>query len=115
MKSRPFRSWSLKSSGIPYRPGLDPELGRREHRREHLLRADRVHLLADDLLDLPVDAPAERQERPEPRADLADEAAADEQLVRERLGVGRSVAQGRQVQLGGAVNHRERLVKWRPP
>ena len=83
----------------------DPELGGRQHRREHLLRADRVHLLADDLLHLPVHAPAERQERPEAGADLADEAAADEQLVRERLGVGGRVAQGRQVELGGALDH----------
>ena len=51
--------------------------------------ADRVHLLADDLLDLPVDAPAERQERPQAGADLADEAAAHEQLVADRLGVRR--------------------------
>ena len=87
--------------------GRLPELDRRQHRREHLLRADRVHLLADDLLDLAVHAPAERQERPEPGADLADEAAADEQLVRDRLRVGGRVAQGRQEELGGAVDHRE--------
>ena len=76
-----------------------PQLDRRQHRHEQLLRADRVHLLADDLLDLAVDAPAERHERPEARADLADEAAADEQLVADRLGVGRRVAQGRQEEL----------------
>ena len=34
-----------------------------------------------------------------PALDLADEAAADEQLVADRLGVGRSVAQGRQEEL----------------
>ena len=62
-------------------------------------RADRVHLLADDLLDLPVDRPAERQVRPQAGADLADEAAADEQLVTDRLGVGGILAQGRQEQL----------------
>ena len=61
--------------------------------------ADRVHLLADDLHDLLVDAPAERQERPEPGADLADEAAADEQLVRRGLGVAGGVAQRRQEEL----------------
>ena len=76
-----------------------PELGGRQHGREHLLRADRVHLLADDLLDLAVDAPAERQERPDARAHLADEAAAHEQLVRDRLRVGGVVAQRRQEEL----------------
>ena len=93
------RSSSLKSLRDPVAARLLPELGRREHRREHLLAADRVHLLADDLLDLLVHAPAERQVRPEPRADLADEAAAHEQLVADGLGVGRVVAQGRQEQL----------------
>jgi len=89
----------------PVAAGLDPELCRRQHGREHLLGADRVQLFADHLLDLPVHAPAERQQRPETRAHLTDEAAANEQLVRERLGVGRRIAQGRQVQLGGAVDH----------
>ena len=79
--------------------GRLPELDRRQHRRQELLRADRVHLLADDLLDLAVDAPAERQERPQARADLADVAAADEQLVADRLGVGGRVAKGRQEEL----------------
>ena len=68
--------------------GRLPELDRGQHRREELLRADRVHLLADDLLDLAMDAPAERQERPQAGADLADEPAAHEQLVRGRLRVG---------------------------
>ena len=73
--------------------GRLPELERRQHRHQHLLRADRVHLLADDLLDLPVDPPAERQERPDTGGHLTDEAAAHEQLVIRRLGVGRRVAQ----------------------
>ena len=34
-----------------------------------------------------------------PALDLPDEAAADEQLVRDRLGVGRSLAQGREEEL----------------
>ena len=46
-------------------PGRLPELDGRQHGREPLLRADRLHLLADDLLDLAVHAPAERRERPE--------------------------------------------------
>ena len=56
-------------------------------------------LLADDLLDPHVHAPAERQHRPEAGADLADEAAAHEQLVRGGLRVGGGVAQGRQEEL----------------
>ena len=79
--------------------GRLPQLDRRQQRAEELLPADRVHLLADDLLDLPVDAPAERQVRPEPGAHLADEAAADEQLVADRLRVGRVLAQGRKEEL----------------
>ena len=47
-----------------------PQLRRGQHRREHLLPADRIDLLADDLHDLLVDAPAERQERPQAGADL---------------------------------------------
>ena len=65
----------------------------------HLLAADRVDLLADDLLDPHVHAPAERQHRPEAGADLADEAAAHEQLVRGGLRVGGRLAQGRQEEL----------------
>jgi len=76
--------------------GALPQLGRCEHRREHFLRADRVHLIANDLLDLAVHAPAERQERPEAGADLADEPAADEQLVADGLRIGGVVAQRRQ-------------------
>jgi hypothetical protein len=48
---------------------------------------------------LAVDAPAERHERPQARADLPDEAGAHEQLVRDRVGVARRVAQGRQEKL----------------
>ena len=76
-----------------------PQLRRRQHRLEHLLPADRVDLLADDLDDLLVHAPAERQERPQTGADLADEAAAHEQLVTRCLRVGRRLAQGRKKQL----------------
>ena len=79
--------------------GLLPQLRRGQDRAEHLLAPDRVHLLADDLDDLLVHAPAERQVGPEARADLADEAAANEQSVRGRLGVGRRFAQGRQEEL----------------
>ena len=95
----------LEEHSDPVAARLLPELGRREHRGEHLLAADRVHLLADDLHDLLVHAPAERQVRPEPRAHLADEASADEELVRGGLGLGRVVAHGRQKQLRRPGNH----------
>ncbi len=78
---------------------LLPQLERREDGHEHLLRADRVLLLANDLRDLLVDAPAEREERPDAGRDLPDEAAADEQLVRHRVRVGGRFAQGRKEQL----------------
>ena len=52
--------------------------------------------ICDDLL---VDAPPEREERPEAGAHLADEAAAHEQLVARGLRVGGSLAQGRQEEL----------------
>ena len=76
-----------------------PELERREHRHEHLLPADRVHLLADDLDDLLMYTPAEREKCPHARGDLADVPATHEELVRDRLGVSRSFAQGRNEQL----------------
>src|SRR5205085_11923232 len=76
-----------------------PQLDRRQDGREPLLGAERVELLADDLLDLPVDAPAERREAPDPRRQLPDEPAADEQLVRGRLRVGGVFAKGRKEKL----------------
>ena len=79
--------------------GRLPELDRRQHRSEELLRTDRVHLLANDLLDLAVDSPTERQIRPQASADLAHETATHEQLVRGRLRVGGWLAQGRQEEL----------------
>ena len=60
-KSPPVAVRQVEDLGIAIAPGLLPELGRRQQRAEHLLAADRVHLLADDLLDLPVHPPAERQ------------------------------------------------------
>ena len=52
-----------------------PDVRRVEHRHEHLLRADRVELLADDLRDVLVHAPAGGQPRPQPGAELAGQAA----------------------------------------
>ena len=99
MNPRPARSSRWKISGNRVAPGRLPELRGGEHGHEHLLPPDRVHLLADDLDDLLVHAPAERQERPHARAHLPDVAAAHEQLVRDRLGVGGRLAQGRDEEL----------------
>ncbi len=73
-----------------------PELSRRQDRHRHLLSADRVHLLADDLHDLLVHAPAGGKVRPETGADLPDQPGPHEQLVRDGLGVGRVLAQRRE-------------------
>src|SRR6185437_14856146 len=65
---------------------------RMQHRHQELLAADRVHLLAHDLNDPLVDAPAGRQPAPQSRSDLANQAGADHQLVRDRLRVGGGLA-----------------------
>ena len=90
--------------------GLLPQLGRRQHRAEPLLAADRVHLLADDLDDVLVNAPAEREEAPHPGAELPDEAAAHEELVADRLGVGGILAQGRKEEGRSPSDHRAAQV-----
>jgi hypothetical protein len=77
----------LEQLGDRIAPAALPELRRLQHRHQHLLPADAVDLLADDLHDLLVDPPARRQEAPQAGAELAHEARADHQLVRERLGV----------------------------
>ena len=77
-----------------------PQLGRVQDRHQHLQPADRVHLLADDLHDVLVHPPARRHPGPEPGAELADHARADEQLVRERLRVGGRLLLGREEVLG---------------
>ena len=81
-------------------PARPPDVGRVDDRHLHLLAADPVHLLADDLLDPLVDPEAERQERVDPRAELADVARPQEQAVRRHLRIGGVVAQGREEQLG---------------
>ncbi len=68
-------------------------------RCQHLLVADGVHLLADDLDDLLMDAPAERQERPQSRTDLPDEASTREQLVTRGLRIRRRLTQRRKKKL----------------
>ena len=81
MNGRPPRSAKPEELGDRDPAGLLPELRRRDHGHEHLLAADRVHLLADDPDDLLVHAPAGRQEGPQPGADLADQPGPDEELV----------------------------------
>ena len=79
-----------------------PDVGRMDDRHLDLLATDRVLLLADDLLDTVVDALAERQQRVDPRSELADVARPEEETVRRHLGLGRVVAQGREEKLGEA-------------
>ena len=74
-------------------PGRLPELRRRQHGHQHLLPADRIHLFSNDLDDLLVDAPTEREEGPYAGTDLADVAAAHEQPVGRGLRVGGVVAE----------------------
>ena len=59
-----------------------------------LLAADRVHLLADDRLDLRERALREREVVVDAGAELADEAGADEELVARDLRVGGGFLQG---------------------
>ena len=89
-----------KISGILSRPVACQSSIGRQQRAQQLLAADRVHLLADDLLDLAGGSrqPSGRYDH-RPALDLADEAAADEQLVADRLGVGRVLAQRRKEEL----------------
>ena len=85
-------------------PGALPQISRIDHRHQHLLAADRVHLLAHDLRGVLVGAPAGGQERPQPGAELADEAGADHQLVGQGLGVGRRLLLGGE-QVSGETGH----------
>ena len=70
-----------------------PDVGRVDDRHLDLLAADRVLLLADDLLDAVVDPLAERQQRVDPGTELADVAGADEQSMRRHLDIGGVVAE----------------------
>ena len=73
---------------------LLPHLTGVHHREQHLLAADAVHLLADDLLDL-VDHPlAEGKQRPGTGHQAAHEAPAHQQAVVGRLGIGGIVTKG---------------------
>ena len=76
--------------------------------KQQFLGADGVHLLADHLGDLAMDAPTQWQHGVVTRLELTDEAATYQQSVAERLGVGRGVAQCRNEQ--GRPAHRPCLL-----
>ena len=84
-------------------PGLAPDVRRVDDRHEHLLAADRVHLLADDLLDALLHPESERQEGVDPGSELPDVAGAEKEAMRGHLGVGRILAKGLEEE--GAQTH----------
>ena len=71
-----------------------PELRGLQHRHQHLPGADGVELLAHDLLDLAVGAPAGGQPGPHPRPQLPGQPGPHQQLVGDRLGIGRGLSGG---------------------
>ena len=75
-------------------PGLLPGLRGRQHRHLHLLRADPVLLLADDLLDLLGDTEPEREPRIEAGCERPRDRGAQQQTVAGRLSFGGCFAQG---------------------
>jgi hypothetical protein len=68
-------------------PRLLPDFGRVNRRQEELLPVYRVHLLAYDVHRALSDAPAQGQERVNPRAELSYVARAQKQAVRDDLRV----------------------------
>ena len=64
-----------------------------DDRHQHLLPADGVHLLADDLLDLADHPPAERQQAEDAGAERADQRRPQHQPVAGQLDVARRLAQ----------------------
>jgi hypothetical protein len=84
-----------------------PRLGRVQDRHQELVAADRVELLAHDLHDLLVHPPAGRQPGPQAGADLADQARAHHQLVRQRLRISGGLLLGGQ-EIDGQAGHAAR-------
>src|SRR5206468_3371931 len=66
---------------------LLPDVGGMDHGHRDLLPADRVHLLADDRVDLVEDALPERQVHVDAGGELTHEAGAEHELVAQRFGV----------------------------
>ncbi len=73
--------------------GRLPQLGRLQHRHQHLLGAGGIHLLADQRLDPLEQLPAEGEVGVDAARMAADVAAADEQLMGDGLGVAGRIAQ----------------------
>ena len=80
-------------------------LARQQRRELQLLGADRVHLLADDLLDLLVDPQAQRQPGVDAGRRATDVARAHQQPVARHLGVHGVLAQGPHEQLRHPQDH----------
>jgi hypothetical protein len=68
----------------------------------HFLGTAVVHLLADDALDVALDAPADRRETVEASGQGGHKTGAEEQLVAAELGLRRGISQGFQHQLAHA-------------
>ena len=100
--SRPLRSLNRPSSGpmASYRPLARHTSAGMDDRHLHLLRADPVLLLADDLLDAVVDPLAQGQQRIDARPELADVAGALQQAMRGHLRIGGVVAERGEEQVG---------------
>ncbi len=79
-----------------------PDVGGVDDRHLHLLAADPVLLLANDLLHAVVDALAQRQQRVDPGAQGTNVARPEQQPVRRHLDVGGIVAQRGEEQVGKA-------------
>jgi len=67
--------------------GFLPEFGGQNHRHQHLLAVDAVHLFADDRLDFFDDPLPSRQQRVDPRRHRTGVTAANQEFMADRLGV----------------------------
>ena len=86
-------------------------LAGQQRREQHLLRADRVHLLADDAADVLQHPHAERQPGVDAGRDAADVAGPHEQAVARDLRVRRVLTQRAQEQ-GGHAEHGRSSRRW---
>ncbi len=96
---RPLPILELEHLVDPIPPGLLPVLGGLQHRHQHLLTPDPLHLLPHDRFNLAMSPPARRQIRPQPSPKLSHQPGPNHQLVRERLRIGRRILQGGQQRL----------------